>query len=216
MKYIVVVLLQFLILGCQANKVVEPSPVVPECKPKVVVEERVIVEEKPVIQEKIVYKDKIVYRDKVIYKDRKVSKKSLSSDKIVIGRVEYIHIVSANMTGKAKIDTGAKTTSIDAKDIVRFERDGKEWVKFKFAGQPIEKPLIKNILIKRHGAKSQRRPVVQLRLKLGEVSRNVNVTLTNRDNYIYPILIGRNFLKDTFVVDVSQTYTVNKKLSSRK
>jgi hypothetical protein len=125
-------------------------------------------------------------------------------------------VVSSKSIKRAKIDTGAKTTSIDAREITIFERDGKEWVKFKFEDKILEEPLVKNTRIKRHGSKSQERPTVQLKLKLGDVSRNVLVTLTNREKYIYPILIGRNFLKDSFIVDVSQTYTVDKKISAKE
>lgn len=204
----------FVLVGYSTENTSQPMQT--ECKPEVIVKEIIMVEEKPVIQEKIVYKNKVVYKDKIIYRDKKSNKCSCSNDKPIIGRVEYIHVVSADITQKAKIDTGAKTTSIDAKDILRFERDGKEWVKFKFANKIIEKPLVKDIFIKRHGTKSQERPVIQLRLKLGDISRNVNVTLANRSKYIYPILIGRNFIKDAFLVDVSQTYTIDKNFSAKE
>ena len=229
MRNKVIILFLFVFVGCgSSEKIIKPAPIEKECKPEVIIQERILIEEQPIIQEKIVYKDKIIYKDKIVYKDKIIYKKQKkqkkqktrktppSTDKPIIGRVEYIKVVSTDILQKAKIDTGAKTTSIDAKEIVRFERDGKEWVKFKFAGKSIEKPLLKNILIKRHGVKSQRRAVIQLRLKLGKISRHVNVTLTDREEYIYPILIGRNFLKDAFIVDVSQTYTVDKKISNRK
>ena len=50
--------------------------------------------------------------------------------KIIIGAVEKVRLLPPNVVLKARIDTGAKTTSIDAQNIIPFERDGKEWVRF--------------------------------------------------------------------------------------
>lgn len=222
LKYFVMSLLLLFVVGCRCDKTPQPEVIVKteKCQPRIVYQDRIVVEEKPVVEEKVVYKEKIVYKDKIIYRDRprvvQEKKPSASTERPTIGRIEYVRIISAKKQGKAKIDTGAKTTSVDARDIERFERDGKEWVKFKLLGKPIERPLVKNILIKRHGTKPQRRAVVKLRLQLGEVSRNVLVTLADRDQYNYPILIGRNFLRDTFVVDVSKTYTVKPTQKSKK
>ena len=226
MKYLVISVVALFFVGCSCKKELQPQTPLKtsECKPKIVYKDRIIIEEKPIIKEKIVYKDKIIYKDKIVYRDREVKSDSKSrqtqaefkTSKPIIGRIEYVTIVSAKKRGKAKIDTGAKTTSVDARNIERFERDGKEWVKFKLLGKLIERPLVKNILIKRHGVKAQKRAVVKLRLRMGKVSRNVLVTLADREKYNYPILIGRNFLKDTFVVDVSKKYTLQTSKQDRK
>ena len=214
MKRLIVSLLVLFFISCSTSKELEPKVKVikEKCKPEIIIKEKIVIKEKPVIEEKIVVKEKIVYKDKIVYRDKivkeKVKKVAISTSKQIIGRVERINVVTINHTARAKIDTGAKTTSIDARKITRFERDGEKWVRFEFQGKKIEKAIVKDILIKRHGAKSQRRVVVKLRLKLGDVSRNVLVTLANRESFIYPILIGRNYLRDTFVVDVSKKYTI--------
>lgn len=133
-----------------------------------------------------------------------------SDAKSIIGSIEKVRLVPPNIVLKARIDTGAKTTSIDARNITSFERDGKEWVQFvcHSANQEhtIERKIIKTILIKRHGEESQRRYVVNMRIVLGDVSQLVPVTLNDRETYTYPILIGRNVLRDYFIVDVSKKY----------
>lgn len=132
--------------------------------------------------------------------------KTKIAERIVIGRVERIKVMAVDITKKARIDTGAKTTSIDAREIEPFIRDGKDWVRFKFDDEPIEAPVARTVLIKRHGGKSRSRFVVELDLKLGPIVQKVEVTLANREKYVYPILIGRNFLKNQFVVDVTRVF----------
>ena len=133
-----------------------------------------------------------------------------SDTKHVIGAVENVRLVPPNVILKARIDTGAKTTSIDARNITPFERDGKQWVRFVCVTEKkehtIERKVLKTVLIKRHGEESQDRYVVNMRIILGEVSQLIPVNLNDRDAYMYPVLIGRNFLRDYFIVDVAKKY----------
>lgn len=133
-----------------------------------------------------------------------------SDTKSIIGALENVRIVPPNVVMKARIDTGAKTTSIDARDITPFERDGKQWVRFvimdKDKSHTIERKVVKTVQIKRHGAESQDRYVVKMRIILGNVSQLISVNLNDRDEYKYPVLIGRNFLRDFFMVDVAKKY----------
>ncbi|CAA6818411.1 MAG: Unknown protein [uncultured Sulfurovum sp.] len=130
--------------------------------------------------------------------------------KEIIGAVERVRLLPVNMVFKARIDTGAKTTSIDARDIKSFERNGIKWVRFDCVdgnkSKTIEKKILKIVEIKRHGAKPQNRYVVQMYVVLANVSRLIEVNLNNREPYEYPVLIGRNFLKDLFIVDVTKKY----------
>jgi len=66
--------------------------------------------------------------------------------------------------------------------------------------------VIKTVQIKRHGEESQYRYVVKMRIILGDVSQLISVNLNDRDAYLYPVLIGRNFLRDFFIVDVAKKY----------
>lgn len=132
--------------------------------------------------------------------------------KSIIGAIENVRLVPPNIVLKARIDTGAKTTSIDAQNITPFERNGKEWVRFYLlVGEKkydIERKVIKTILIKRHGEDSQRRYVVKMRIVIGDVSQLISVNLNDRESYQYPVLIGRNFLRDYFIVDVGKKFQV--------
>lgn len=131
-------------------------------------------------------------------------------NKVVLGEVEHVTVAGWSM--KARIDSGATTTSIDARNIKSFERDGKDWVRFDLinrdtkASQTLEEPVSRTVKIKRHGSESQHRYVVKMQLELGPINEKVEVSLNDRSEFTYPVLIGRNFLLDRAIVDVSQEH----------
>jgi hypothetical protein len=127
--------------------------------------------------------------------------------KSIIGGVERVRVIPGNIILKARIDTGATTSSLGVDSYEITNEDGKEWVEMTLEGFKSKHEVIKYILIKQHDAESLKRPVIRLRLILGDISESVNVTLADRSNFTYKLLIGRNFLYDHFLVDVSLKYT---------
>ena len=127
------------------------------------------------------------------------------------GWIEQAHIYPGELILDAKLDTGAKTSSLHAEDITRFERDGKPWVKFTVqdqAGQSLifEREIHRIVKIKRHERKSAERPVILLEMCLGKTLQKTEVNLTDRSKYKYPLLIGRVFMADHFMVDPSSKH----------
>jgi len=134
----------------------------------------------------------------------------LLTDKLYLGQVESISIKGVDHAVDARIDTGATTTSIDAKDIERFERDGKSWIRFTIPARAdqhediiIERPRKRRVLIKGEGQDKERRYVVELYLTIDGQGGWTEVSLTDRSAYEYQLLLGRNFLTGRAVVDVS-------------
>ncbi|RRJ84058.1 ATP-dependent zinc protease [Aestuariirhabdus litorea] len=132
--------------------------------------------------------------------------------KLVIGEVEQVRVTPGNFVTDARIDTGATTTSIHAWDTVEFERDGQRWVKFKTlaaegdGSQILERPITRIASIKRHGAEDVKRYAVRMRVTIGNISERIEVTLADRSEFDYKVLVGRNLLTDLFVVDVSKKH----------
>jgi hypothetical protein len=130
----------------------------------------------------------------------------------IVGAVEYVVIGDNVMQQKARVDTGATTTSVGIKQLEVYERDGESWVKFTIEDRVLEetadfeRKLVRRVQIKRHNASPDERPVVTMPLTMGPIQRTVEVTLNNRDSFEYPVLIGRNFLDGHAVVDVSRQY----------
>ena len=114
----------------------------------------------------------------------------------------------------ARIDTGAKTSSLDATSIELFERlfgsNTETWVRFTVEDSinkemvEFESKLVRTAKIKTNGTESEKRHIVKLWTQLGKVNKYVEFSLADRSNYKYPVLIGRNFLSGEFVVDVSK------------
>lgn len=145
----------------------------------------------------------------VIYKQKKEIAKF--QDKLVLGREESVLVEPFGLTLRARIDTGAETSSIDARDIKEFERDGQKWVRFSLLDRKtnksykLEKKVLRrvNIIQSSLDGKYDRRVVVKLKIKVGDFSDLSEFTLTDRDHMDFPVLIGRSFLQDIALVDVS-------------
>ena len=135
----------------------------------------------------------------------------------IVGAVEWARIEPGDIRMPARIDTGAATTSIHAEDIELVEKDGKRWVHFALVDPAtsekvqVEQRLHKKVVIKQSDSEDQRRYVVRMWITIGETRSLVDVTLTDRENMEYPLLIGRNLLVDTVIVDVSRRDTVGTK-----
>lgn len=140
----------------------------------------------------------------------KVVEVPVAKDKLVLGTVETVSIEPGGVVLESLIDTGSATSSLSAKELKPFERDGKEWVRFKLELPKSEEPVTIELPVKRYvrvarpGFESQRRPVVDMSLTVGDVTHMVEVNLTDRSSLDYLLLMGRNFLKDAAVVDVSR------------
>ncbi|SMF20780.1 Uncharacterized conserved protein [Alteromonadaceae bacterium Bs31] len=130
--------------------------------------------------------------------------------KIVLGRVEWVWLDVAAKHFKARIDTGASTSVLMAKQIQVFERDGEDWVRFTLRSElddvQLETPLLRTTKVKQSSNGVARRHVVKLVLRFGDVSEEVEFQLSDRNSMVYPVLIGRNLLRDIAVVDVSKKF----------
>ena len=130
--------------------------------------------------------------------------------KIVAGWVEKIVLADGQKRLAAKLDTGAKTSSIHAEQIELHESNGEKKVSFLLPEAHsirskksifVETPLIRTVLIKRHNLDSVQRPVVNLGFCLNGHYYETEFTLADRSNFLYPVLLGRSFLAENIVVD---------------
>lgn len=137
-------------------------------------------------------------------------------DKLLLGSVEFVDIQPGGLHLEARIDSGAKTSSLHAQQIVRFERDGRRWVRFRtFTGRgaqtiQLELPWVRRARIKGEGEAYEARPVVLVDVRIGTRTQGLEMTLTDRRNYDYPVLIGRNFLRDHALIDTSRSHLQGK------
>lgn len=141
---------------------------------------------------------------------------AVAQERQTAGWLEWVVLEPWGLKLKAKLDTGAKTSSLHAVDIEYFRRAGEEWVRFKTfdprrPSEPvtIERPLLRDVRIKRHGAAYQKRPVVALDLCLGDKLVSAEFSLIDRKRFNYPVLLGRSLLKqERILIDPTTTYAL--------
>ena len=132
--------------------------------------------------------------------------------KMVLGELERVWVDPPGLQMIARIDTGASSSSLHADNITAFERDGDDWVRFNINNSDkesvtIEQPVTKYVRVFQQADKSgSRRPVVELRLVLGDVRDTFSFTLADRSHLEQDMILGRNFLTDMALVDVSKQY----------
>lgn len=145
-------------------------------------------------------------------------------EKTIYGLNEYALLADFDQHVAAKLDTGAKTSSLSAQDIQRFSHEGEAWVRFRLAigehdSALIERPLARISKIKRRAGDFDpqeektytARPVIELRVCLGRAERTIEVNLTDRSAFQYPLLIGSEALKQfEALVDPSLKYAAGK------
>ncbi|KUJ81479.1 hypothetical protein AVO43_13035 [Microbulbifer sp. ZGT114] len=165
----------------------------------------------PPVQEVVCAEPEVKVVERVIERTfEKVVEVPVAKDKLVLGSVEMVAIEPGGLLLESLIDTGAPTSSLSVGGLKPFERDGKEWVRFKVSvgdeddALSVELPVKRYVRVARPGFDTQRRPVVDMSLTVGEVTHMVEVNLTDRTSLDYRLLVGRNFLKDAAVVDVSR------------
>ena len=140
-----------------------------------------------------------------------------SSGKMIYGLHEKVHIKELGITVPAKLDTGADSASLSARYIRTFEQDGVEMVEFDLSidrddredwgitaeqWDDVELPLSGHVRIKRRAESVSpgerdysRRPVVTLTVCMGNRQEQIEVNLTDRSEFRYPLLVGSEALQ---------------------
>lgn len=131
--------------------------------------------------------------------------------KVVLGEKEMVYLDPPGEYFDARIDTGATTSSFHASDVVWFERDGKDWVSFNMnhdgIDRKIEKKVLSTVSVQQvNNPEPVIRPVVSMFIIIGGVEMEVDFSLAQRASMIFPVLIGRNIMRDSIVVDVAHEY----------
>jgi hypothetical protein len=132
--------------------------------------------------------------------------------KLIVGRVEKVRIYPGNLVIRAKMDTGAKTSSLGCHDMSLFERDGEKWVRFRVTNHKeetitLEQRVYRISKIKRGFWKTEQRVVIKLGVCLGNVYEETEVNLVDRSGFNYKMLIGRSLMAGNFIIDPSLKYT---------
>ena len=140
------------------------------------------------------------------------------STRMVIGWREWVGLPELGIALiKAKVDTGARTSSLHASDIICFERDGESWVRF--CVQPHRTGRKLNVEcearvadfreVSDSGGHREKRFVVVSRLQIGAVTFPIEITLHNRETMSHRMLIGRSAMRH-LIIDPAQAFLLGK------
>lgn len=139
--------------------------------------------------------------------------------KLILGKEEWVSLPLLGLPAvKTRVDSGAKTSSLHALNIRPFERDGERYVSFDI--HPIqgnrtiilraEAPVVDVRTVKNSGGQSERRYVVSTRMLIGNEEWEIEITLTNRDDMGFRMLLGRQAMASRALVDPSRSYMLGK------
>lgn len=135
--------------------------------------------------------------------------------RIIVGSEEWCAFPDLGVPAvKARVDSGAKTSSIHAFNIQKFRRNGAIWVSFEV--HPIqnnrrtvircEKPLLDKRGVKSSSGIAETRYVVGARLQIGGEAWDIELTLANRDSMGYRMLLGREAMNGRMIIDPSLSF----------
>ncbi len=120
---------------------------------------------------------------------------------------------------KAKVDTGARSSSLHAFDIRKVELDGQEWVEFKVHPHQHDNeqtvscraPLKDYRQVTDSGGHRSMRYVIETELQLGDELISAEITLADRSDMLFRMLIGRTAMDGRYIVDPSRSYCVSQR-----
>ncbi len=146
----------------------------------------------------------------------------MSSDLPVIGWREWVSLPGLKLPAiKAKVDTGAKTSCLHAFYVDTFVQRGAPWAVF--GVHPLQKnsdleitctaPIVDERRVTDSGGHSEKRLVIESVLRLGGVRKKVEFTLTNRDTMSFRMLLGRQAIRRTWIVDPARSHVTGRELA---
>jgi hypothetical protein len=133
----------------------------------------------------------------------------------VIGWREWVSLEQFGIpTIKAKVDSGARSSSLHVFELDEFEREGQKWARFKV--HPIQKnseveveveaPILEHRSVRSSSGKAQVRPVVQTTISMMGQSWPIEITLASRDKMKFRMLLGRQAFRGRFLLDAGVSF----------
>lgn len=136
----------------------------------------------------------------------------------VVGWREWVALPELGIAAiKAKVDTGARSSSLHAYDMKRFRRRGVSLIRFKV--HPIQRDfrtvvqsearLVDLRKVRSSSGVQTLRPVIVTPLQLGEEIREIEITLVRRDEMGFRMLLGRQSIRGHWLVDPGRSFVAS-------
>jgi hypothetical protein len=142
-----------------------------------------------------------------------------------IGWREWVRLVGlGDALVKAKVDTGARTSALHAYEITEVERDGEPWVEFVI--HPIQRdedaaidaaaPVLDRREVTPSSGHRELRYVIETEIEMNGERFPIELTLTNRDQMGFRMLLGRRALRGRFLVDPKRSFRTRESVEQRR
>lgn len=133
----------------------------------------------------------------------------------MIGWREWVALPTLGVHAiKAKVDTGARSSALHAFAVERFEQAGRPMVRFQ--AHPIQRnddyivtaeaALLEEREVRNSGGQAELRPVIETLVQVGRAVWAIELTLTNRDEMGFRLLLGRQAVRRRYLVDPGRSY----------
>ncbi len=143
----------------------------------------------------------------------------------IIGWCEWVGLPGLGIKSiKAKVDTGARSSSLHAFDLEEFKQGGEEYVRFTV--HPVQRNNTKVVKVeakvleyrsvRSSSGNAAIRPVIVTSVELLGVNWDVELTLANRDEMGFRMLLGREAFRRRFLVDAGKSYYGGKPKRKKK
>lgn len=145
--------------------------------------------------------------------------------KLTLGWREWVGLPELGLPEiKAKVDTGARTSTLHAFELHTFSEGGKPRVKFQM--HPVQRDsqvivscvadIVDERFVTDSGGNREQRLIISTRLTIGPWFWPIEMTLTGRDNMMFRMLLGRTAIKGIAMVDPSRSYTTGKRKRQKR
>ena len=130
----------------------------------------------------------------------------------ILGWIENAFLPDPGLALKAKLDTGAETSSLDARVLKKFRKAGKRWIRFAVTDRDsgeefvMVRERVRTIGVVQHDGSRQTRPVVMLEICIAGQLLKTEVSLIDRSEFNYALLLGRSALASFALIDAGSTF----------
>lgn len=140
------------------------------------------------------------------------------TEKLIVGCAEICSLPELGIDDlQIRIDTGAETSSLHVDNLKKIKRNGKPWVLFEIHPDiynveqvvSCEAPLSDLRRIKSSNGTSEKRNVIKTMIQLGGKSWPIEITLTDRSNMSYLMLLGRQGMGERLLVNPAKTFMLD-------